>query len=136
MTKAAFIAAIPPFLLKTADNPEGVDGPVFDGIKKGLAADRPAFLAGFLKNFYNVDVLGGKRVSDELVRLSWTIASGASPTGTLACVSAWLTDFRKDLAKFDLPTLDRPRRRGPDRSAGGLRAAAPTRPSRAASSSS
>ncbi len=105
VTKAAFIAAIPPFLLKTADNPEGVDGPVFDGIKKGLAADRPAFLAGFLKNFYNVDVLGGKRVSDELVRLSWTIASGASPTGTLACVSAWLTDFRKDLAKFDLPTL-------------------------------
>ena len=55
VTKAAFIAAIPPFLLKTADNPEGVDGPVFDGIKKGLAADRPAFLAGFLKNFYNAD---------------------------------------------------------------------------------
>ncbi len=103
--KAAFVAAIPPFLLKTTDNPEGVDGPVFDGIRKGLAADRPAFLAGFLRNFYNVDVLGGKRVSDELVRLSWNIASGASPAGTLACVSAWLTDFRKDLAKFDLPTL-------------------------------
>ncbi len=105
VTKAAFVAAIPPFLLKTADNPEGVDGPVFDGIKKGLAADRPAFLAGFLQNFYNVDVLGGKRVSDELVRLSWNIGSGASPTGMLACVSAWLTDFRKDLAKFALPTL-------------------------------
>jgi len=103
--KAAFVAAIPPFLLKTADNPEGVDGPVFDGIKKGLSADRPAFLAGFLQNFYNVDVLGGKRVSDELVRLSWNIGSGASPTGMLACVSAWLTDFRMDLAKFALPTL-------------------------------
>ncbi|HSB35521.1 MAG TPA: alpha/beta hydrolase, partial [Thermoanaerobaculia bacterium] len=62
-------------------------------------------LAGFLQNFYNVDVLGGKRVSDELVRLSWTIASGASPVGTLACVSAWLTDFRADLAKIDVPTL-------------------------------
>ncbi len=58
-----------------------MDEPVFDGIKKALAADRPAFLAGFLKNFYNVDALGGKRVSDELVRLSWNIASGASPTG-------------------------------------------------------
>ena len=104
-TKAAFVAAIPPFLLKTADNPEGVDEPVFDGIKKGIAADRPAFLAGFFRNFYNADVLGGKRVSEELLRLSWSIASGASPTGTLACVSAWLTDFRKDLAKFDLPTL-------------------------------
>ncbi len=105
VTKAAFVGAIPPFLLKTADNPEGVDEPVFDGIKKGLAADRPAFLAAFFQNFYNVDVLGGKRVSDELVRLSWNIASGASPVGTLACVSAWLTDFRKDLAKFDMPTL-------------------------------
>lgn len=105
VAKAAFIAAIPPFLLKTSDNAEGVDGPVFEGIKKGLAADRPAFLAGFLKNFYNVDVLGGKRISDEFLRLSWNIASGASPTGTLACVSAWLTDFRADLAKLDRPTL-------------------------------
>ena len=104
VTKAAFVAAIPPFLLKTADNPEGVDESIFDGIKKGLAADRPAFLAGFFRNFYNADALG-KRVSEELLRLSWNIASGASPTGTLACVSAWLTDFRKDLAKFDLPTL-------------------------------
>jgi non-heme chloroperoxidase len=105
VTKAAFVAAIPPFLLKTADNTEGVDRPVFDGIQKGLAADRPAFLSQFLQNFYNVDVLGGKRVSDELVRVSWNIAWGASPVGTHACVSAWLTDFRADLAKFDLPTL-------------------------------
>jgi pimeloyl-ACP methyl ester carboxylesterase len=103
--KAAFLAAIPPFLLKTPDNPAGVDGAVFDGIRKGLAADRPAFLSAFLSNFYNVDVLGGKRVSDDLVRLSWTIASGASPTGTLECVGAWLTDFRKDLAKIEVPTL-------------------------------
>ena len=105
VTKAAFVAAIPPFLLKTADNPEGVDQPVFDGIQKGIAADRPAFLAAFFRNFYNADALGGKRVSEEMLRLSWNIASGASPTGTLACVSAWLTDFRRDLAKFDLPTL-------------------------------
>jgi pimeloyl-ACP methyl ester carboxylesterase len=105
VTRAAFVAAIPPFLLKTADNPEGVDEPVFDGIKKGLSADRLAFLAGFFQNFYNADSLGGKRASDELLRLSWNIASAASPVGTLACVSAWLTDFRKDLAKFDMPTL-------------------------------
>ena len=105
VTKAAFLAAIPPFLLKTPDNPAGVDGAVFDGIKKGIAADRPAFLSTFLSNFYNVDVLGGKRVSDDLVQLSWTIASGASPTGTLECVGAWLTDFRKDLAKIEVPTL-------------------------------
>lgn len=102
---AAFLAAIPPFLLKTPDNPAGVDGGVFEGIKKGIAADRPAFLAKFLSDFYNVDVLGGKLISDPVVQLSWNIAAGASPQGTLDCVSAWLTDFRKDLAKIAVPTL-------------------------------
>jgi non-heme chloroperoxidase len=105
VNKAVFIAAVPPFLLKTSDNPNGVDGSVFDGIKQGIAADRPAFLAQFLVNFYNVDLLGGKLISDEVVRLSWNIAVGASPKGTLDCVTAWYTDFRKDLARVDVPTL-------------------------------
>jgi non-heme chloroperoxidase len=105
VSRAVFIAAIPPFLLKTADNPSGLDGGIFDGIKKGIVADRPAFLTAFLSNFYNVDALGGKLVSDQLVQFSWNIAVGASPKGTLDCVSAWLTDFRKDLARIDVPTL-------------------------------
>jgi pimeloyl-ACP methyl ester carboxylesterase len=104
-SKAVFISSIPPFLLKTADNPEGVDRAVFEGIEKAIVADRPAFLAQFLKNFYNVDVLGGKLISDQVVQLSWNIGAGASPKGTLDCVSAWLTDFRKDLARIDVPTL-------------------------------
>lgn len=103
--KAAFLAAIPPFLLKTPDNPSGVDGSVFDGIKAGIAADRLAFLAAFFANFYNVDVLGDKLVSDQAVQFSWNVGAGASPKGTLDCVSAWLTDFRKDLARIDVPTL-------------------------------
>jgi non-heme chloroperoxidase len=77
--KAVFMAAVPPFLLKTPDNAEGVDGGVFEGIKKAIAADRPAFLSRFLADFYDVDALGGTRVSDEVVRLSWNIAAGASP---------------------------------------------------------
>lgn len=103
--KAVFMGAIPPYLLKTSDNPAGVDGSVFEGIKKGIIADRLAFLAKFFENFYNLDVLKGKLISDQAVQLSWNIASGASPKGTLDCVSAWLTDFRKDLAKIDVPTL-------------------------------
>jgi pimeloyl-ACP methyl ester carboxylesterase len=103
--KAAFLASIPPFLLKTSDNPGGVDGSVFDGIKAGITADRLAFLTAFFANFYNVDVLGGKRVSEQAVQFSWNVAAGASPKGTLDCVSAWLTDFRKDLARIDVPTL-------------------------------
>lgn len=105
VSNAVFISAIPPFLLKTPDNPEGVDGSVFDGIKQGIAADRLAFVSQFLANFYNVDVFGGKRISDQVVQFSWAIAAGASPTGTLDCVSSWLTDFRNDLKRIDVPTL-------------------------------
>ena len=105
VSKAVFIAAVPPFLLKTTDNPEGVDGGIFDGIKKAIAADRPAFLSQFFSNFYNVDVLGGKLISDQVVQLSWNIAAGASPKGTLDCVAAWVTDFRKDLQGIKVPTL-------------------------------
>ncbi len=103
--KAAFLSAIPPFLLKTPDNPGGVDGGIFDGIKKAIASDRLAFLSRFLSDFYNFDVLGGKLVSDQVVQFSWIVAAGASPKGTLDCVSAWLTDFREDLKRIDVPTL-------------------------------
>lgn len=105
VTKAVFMAAVPPFLLKTPDNPTGVDGSVFEGIKQAIAADRPAFLSKFLADFYSVDSLRGTRISDEVVRLSWNIAAGASPKGTLDCVSAWVTDFRADLQRVDVPTL-------------------------------
>jgi non-heme chloroperoxidase len=52
-----------------------------------------------------VDLLGGKRISSEAVQLSWNTGVSASAKGTLDCVSAWLTDFRKDLAKITVPTL-------------------------------
>jgi len=105
VSKAVFMAAIPPFLLKTPENPLGVDGSVFKGIENAIVADRPALLSGFFANFYNVDVLGGKLISDQAVQLSWTVAAGASPKGTLDCVSAWLTDFRGDLQRINVPTL-------------------------------
>ena len=103
--KAAFVAAIPPFLLKTSDNPEGVESSVFESIKRGITRDRLSFLWGFFANFYNADILGGTRVSEHALRFSWNIAAGASPKGSLDCVSAWLTDFRNDLSSMDLPTL-------------------------------
>ena len=105
ISKAVFMSAIPPFLLKTSNNPEGVDGSVFDGIKKAIKADRPAFLSDFFSNFYNVDILKGTKISDEVVRLSWNIGAGASPKGTLDCVSAWLVDFREELKRINIPVL-------------------------------
>jgi non-heme chloroperoxidase len=105
VTHAVFISSIPPFLLKTADNPEGVDGSVFAGIEKAVAADRYAFFTEFFKNFYNTDVLLGKRVSQQAVQASWNIAAGASATASLACVPTWHEDFRQDVARIDVPTL-------------------------------
>ncbi len=105
ISKAVFIGAVPPFLLKTPDNPEGVDGSVFEGIKKAVAADRYAFFTEFFKNFYNTDVYLGKRVSEHVVHASWNIAAGASATASLACVPTWLEDFRENLKRVDVPTL-------------------------------
>jgi len=105
VTNAVFLAGVPPFLLKTPDNPEGVDGSVFEGIQKAVAADRYAFFAGFFKDFYNTDLLLGKRVSQETVQSSWNVAAGASPTASLACVPTWYEDFRQDLTRVDVPTL-------------------------------
>ena len=105
VSKAVFISSVPPFLLKTPDNPEGLDGSVFEGIQKAVLADRYAFFTDFFKNFYNTDLLQGKRVSEEAVRASWNVAAGASATASLACVPTWHEDFRKDLTRIDVPTL-------------------------------
>ena len=105
VSHAVFISSVTPFLLKTPDNPAGVDRGVFDGIKRDIEIDRPTFLRHFFANFYNVDLLGGKRISDEVVDSNWNVAVGASPRATLDSVSTWLTDFRKDLARIDVPTL-------------------------------
>jgi non-heme chloroperoxidase len=103
--QAALLGPLPPFLLKTNDNPEGVDKSVFDGIMAAIVADRPAFMTAFFDNFYNVDKFRGTRISDQALQMSWNVAVGASAVGTLACVPSWLTDFRGDLPKNDVPTL-------------------------------
>jgi non-heme chloroperoxidase len=104
-SKAVIISGVPPYLLKTDDNPEGVDASVFEGIEKAVVADRYAFFTEFFKNFYNTDQLLGKRVSEQVVQASWNVAAGASATASLACVPAWHEDFRQDLARVDVPTL-------------------------------
>jgi non-heme chloroperoxidase len=105
VSKAALLGAIPPFLLKTDDNPEGVDQSVFDGIKAAVIADRPAYFKDFLDNFYNADQYAGTRISDQAWQNSFIVAVGASAYAAHACVDTWLTDFRGDLPKIDVPTL-------------------------------
>jgi non-heme chloroperoxidase len=105
VSKAVLMGAIPPFLLKTDDNPEGVDNEVFVGIKDAIRKDRYAYFKDFFDNFYNVDVFGGKRISDQAWQNSFNVACIGSAHASYVCVDAWLTDFRDDLPKIDVPTL-------------------------------
>jgi non-heme chloroperoxidase len=104
LRKAVLIGTLGPYLVKAPDNPEGIDESVFGGIKAGLRADRPAALMEFLKNFYSVGGADGKLVSERVLQANWTIGIGASPIATVACVDAWIEDFRKDIDRNDLPT--------------------------------
>jgi non-heme chloroperoxidase len=103
--KAVLFGAIPPFLLKTDDNPEGVEGSVFDGIKEQAIKDRYVWFKQFFDDFYNVDKFAPDRISDQAWQASFNVACMMSPYASVACVDAWLTDFRDDLPKIDVPTL-------------------------------
>jgi non-heme chloroperoxidase len=103
--KAGILSGVPPYLLKGADNPEGVDLEVFTGIENAILADRYAFYDGFFANFYNTDVLLGNRLSKHALHNSWNVAVASSATATFECVHTWYTDFRKDLERIDVPTL-------------------------------
>jgi non-heme chloroperoxidase len=105
LRKAVLIGTLGPYLVTAPDNPEGIDASVFSGIKAGLKADRPAAIMEFLKNFYSVGGPDGKLVSDLVIQANWTVAISASPIGTVACVDAWIEDFRKDISRNDLPAM-------------------------------
>jgi non-heme chloroperoxidase len=105
LRKAVLIGTLGPYLVKAPDNPEGVDPKVFDEIRAGIKADRPTAMMEFWKNFYSVGGEDGKRVSERVIAANWIVAVGASPIGTLACVDAWIEDFRKDIPRNDIPTM-------------------------------
>ena len=96
---AVIMSGVPPYLL------ESVPQSVFDGLEAAAKADRYAFFAEFFKNFYNTDVLLGKRVSQQAVDASMSVAIGSSAFATVASIPTWYTDFRPDLDRIDIPTL-------------------------------
>ena len=102
---AVFASAVPPFLLKTEDNPEGgLQKEGVEGMKSALNEDRNGFYAEFSKNFYSVD--GELKVEDAVVERWRALAAPGLTKAALECIDAFgLTDFREDLAKVDVPTL-------------------------------
>ena len=105
VAKAALLASLQPYLLQAEDNPDGVDGAVFEGILAAVTADRYAYFRDFLADFYNLDRTLGERISQAAVDASWAVAASSSPHAASACVPTWLTDFREDLLKIDVPVL-------------------------------
>jgi non-heme chloroperoxidase len=105
VARGVLISPIPPFLLQADDNPEGLPASLFDGFMKEAKADAPAFMKGFLENFYNFDEFRGTLVSDQAFQASWNVAVGASAIAAVACIATWGTDFRQDLPKIDVPIL-------------------------------
>ena len=105
IAKAVFISAVTPYLVKTDDNPEGVDLKVFDGMVAGIKKDRADFMRTFSSMFYG-RTLVNHSVSDGQLEFFQRLAAQASPKSTLDCVVAFsATDFRDDLVKFTVPTL-------------------------------
>jgi non-heme chloroperoxidase len=102
---AVLVAPLLPFLLKTDDNPGGIDRSVFDRLTARITADRPAAMKDFLDDSYNVDLLGGDRVSDQAWQNSFYVALTASAHAALRCVTACREDFRRDLATISIPVL-------------------------------
>ena len=104
---AVLVAPLLPFLLKTHDNPDGIDQSVFDGLTARIAVDRPAAMKDFIDRSYNIDLLGGDRVSDQAWQNSFYVAISASAHAAVGGVTACLEDFRGDLATISSPVLVR-----------------------------
>jgi non-heme chloroperoxidase len=105
IARGVLVSPIPPFLLEAEDNSEGLPGSLFEGFVQSAKADTPAWMKGFLDNFYNIDQYAGKLVSPEAFASSLDVALAASAIAAVACIPTWETDFRGDLAKIDVPLL-------------------------------
>jgi non-heme chloroperoxidase len=105
VAKGVLISPIPPFLMQAPDNPEGLPSSLFDGFMNDARQDGPMWMKGFLDNFFNYDKFKGTLVSEQAYQANWNIAVSSSATATVACIPTWLTDFRADLPKIDVPML-------------------------------
>ena len=105
VSKVVLISAVVPYMLQTADNPDGVPQEAFDKMLKEITDDRPTFLEAFNKDFYGVELLNQPVTSAYLANAS-TQALNASPIATIECAKSFSsTDFRDDVPKINVPTL-------------------------------
>src|ERR1043165_1543501 len=105
VAKAVLIAAVPPLMLKTAANPEGLPMEVFDGLRAGVTKDRSQFYKDLALQVYGANRPGAK-VSQGVLDQFWLWSMQAGLKGAYESIKAFSeTDFTEDLKKFDIPTL-------------------------------
>ena len=105
VAKAVLIGAVPPLLLKTPANPEGLPIELFDGLRAALFTDRAQFYKDFALQFYGANRAGAK-VSQGILDTFWLWSMQVGLLNSYECIKAFSeTDFHKDLAEFDVPTL-------------------------------
>ena len=105
VAKAVLIGAVPPLLLQTPANPEGLPLEVFDGLRSGLARNRSQFYKDFALPFYGANRPGAKIAQSQLDEF-WLLSMQAGHKNAYDCIKAFSeTDFTEDLKKFDVPTL-------------------------------
>ncbi|QIS37959.1 alpha/beta fold hydrolase [Clavibacter capsici] len=105
IAKAVFLGSLEPYLLQADDNPAGVPQSVFDGLRESVVADRYAFFTSFFDGFFNTDENLGTRLSPEALEANKALAYAASPYASVWAQPTWLTDFRADVARIDVPSL-------------------------------
>jgi non-heme chloroperoxidase len=105
VAKAVFLGSLEPYLLQADDNPEGVPQSVFDGLFAEVQADRYAFFTQFFAGFFNTEEFLGNRLSQEALDANQQLAYNASPYASVWAQPTWLTDFRGDIEKIDVPAL-------------------------------
>jgi non-heme chloroperoxidase len=105
VVKAVLIGAVPPVMVKSASNPEGLPLAVFDGIRAGVAADRSQYYKDLALPFYGANRPGAK-VSQGILDQFWLWSMQSGQKNAYECIKAFSeTDFTEDLKKFDVPTL-------------------------------
>ena len=105
VAKAAFLGSLEPYLLQADDNPDGVPQSVFDGLLAGVTEDRYAFFTQFFTAFFNTEENLGGRLSQEALDANQQLAYNASAYASIWAQPTWLTDFRADIDKIDVPAL-------------------------------
>ncbi|UXX95145.1 alpha/beta hydrolase [Streptomyces sp. AD2-2] len=106
VAKAVLVSSVPPFMLKTADNPGGVDVEVFDGLRAGSLADRSQLYKDLAAGPFFGNNREGQAASQGMQDAFWRQGMQAGHRNAYESIAAFsATDFRADLAKFDVPTL-------------------------------